>query len=116
MPRKLEATATETTREYKSNPEIDAKIDRFMEANPGLVKAIKEMPRERLERKFFLMRAEQLENRASYREKVMDWVNEDPERKERLTKQFGHIRNENERNRTIYNAAVGEMRTLGVRI
>lgn len=116
MPRKLELENQTDTREYKSNPEIDARIDRFMEANPGLVKAIQEMPRERLERKFFLMRAEQQENRLSYQEKVFAWIEENPDVKEQMQKQFGHVQNEKERNRMTLTAATGEMRSRGVRL
>lgn len=106
----------DATKEYKNNPEIDAKIDKFMQANPGLVKAIQAMPRDRLERKYFLIRAEQQENRLGYREKVLGWLNDNPDVKTALEKQFSYLRNETHRENNIVAAAKGEIHNRGVRL
>ena len=44
----------ELAREFKINPEVNTKLEDFMKAEPGLVKFVKELPREQLERKFLL--------------------------------------------------------------
>jgi hypothetical protein len=44
----------ELAREFKINPEVNARLEAFMKAEPGLVKFVKELPREQLERKFLL--------------------------------------------------------------
>lgn len=117
MPRKLEIPDLPgNAKEYKSNPEIDAKINKFIAENPNLVRSIQEMPRERLERKYFLIRAEQIESRIGYREKVAAWLDDNPDVKERLEKQFGHLRNQKQRDQMIFVAASGEVRSQGVRL
>jgi hypothetical protein len=44
----------ELAREFKINPELNAKLEDFIKTEPGLVKFVKELPREQLERKFLL--------------------------------------------------------------
>ena len=44
----------ELERQFKINPEVNAKLDAFMKAEPGLVQFVKDLPREQLERKFLL--------------------------------------------------------------
>ena len=39
----------ELERQFKINPEVNAKLDAFMQAEPGLVQFVKELPREQLE-------------------------------------------------------------------
>jgi hypothetical protein len=61
-------------RTYKVNPEIDAKLNRFMESEPGLVDFVKKLPREDLERKFILKKMEEREQRQAYSAKVKAWL------------------------------------------
>jgi hypothetical protein len=44
----------ELAREFKINPDVNARLEAFMKAEAGLVKFVKELPREQLERKFLL--------------------------------------------------------------
>lgn len=70
-PKPIEAPA----RTFKVNPEINAKLEGYMEANPDLVKYVKELPREQLERKFLLRKMQEEDQRQGYTAKVKDWLN-----------------------------------------
>ncbi len=97
----------------KINPEINDRLEAFMKANPDLVKFVKELPREHLERKFMLRKMQDVEQRQGYSAKVKDWLakpeqaglvkgmkstispNMKPERQEAMliTQAKNHIRN-----------------------
>lgn len=64
----------ELARQFKINPEINTKLESFMEANPDLVKYVKELPREHLERKFLLRKMQDEDQRQGYTAKVKDWL------------------------------------------
>lgn len=76
-PKKKEDQANQ----IKINPEIDAKLNAFIKAEPGLVQFVKELPREQLERKFMLRKMQDQEQRQSYTAKVKDWL-EKPEQQD----------------------------------
>jgi hypothetical protein len=65
-------------RSYKENPEINARIEKFMKSEPGLVDFVKNLPREDLERKFILKKMQEQEQRQGYSAKVKEWL-EKPE-------------------------------------
>ncbi len=108
-PRKKE----ELARQLKINPEINTKLEAFMEGNPDLVKYVKDLPREQLERKFLLRKMQDEEQRQGYTAKVRAWLakpeqadlvksmkstislNMKPERQESvlITQAKNHIRN-----------------------
>src|SRR5690606_38578257 len=67
--------AAQNGQQYKTNPEIDAKIDAFAKANPDLVKSIQGMSREHLERKVLLGKMREQEQRDAYTVKVKGWLN-----------------------------------------
>jgi hypothetical protein len=103
----------ELARQFRINPEINDKLEAFMKAEPDLVKYVKELPREQLERKFLLRKMQDVEQRQGYTAKVMDWLarpeqadlvksmkstispNMKPERQEAvlITQAKNHIRN-----------------------
>ncbi|CAN5419073.1 hypothetical protein BH09VER1_BH09VER1_29390 [soil metagenome] len=64
----------ELARQFKINPEINTKLEAFMEANKDLVKYVKELPREHLERKFLLRKMQDEDQRQGYTAKVKDWL------------------------------------------
>jgi hypothetical protein len=63
-------------RTYKVNPDVDAKLEKFMAAEPGLVDFVKNLPREDLERKFLLKKMQDQEQRQAYSAKVKDWLDQ----------------------------------------
>jgi hypothetical protein len=68
----------ELIRQFKFNPEVDTRLEAFMKAEPDLVKFLKELPREQLERKFLLRKMRERDQRQSYTAKVKAWL-EKPE-------------------------------------
>ena len=64
--------------QFKINPEVNAKLDAFMQAEPGLVEFVKALPREQLERKFLLRKMQDRDQRQGYSTKVKTWL-EKPE-------------------------------------
>ena len=71
----------ELVRQFKFNPEVDTRLEAFMKAEPDLVKFVKELPREQLERKFLLRKMRDRDQRQSYTAKVKAWL-EKPEQAE----------------------------------
>jgi hypothetical protein len=103
----------EAAGQYKINPEVNAKLDTFMQANADLVQYVKDLPREQLERKFLLRKMKDEEQKQGYTAKVKTWLakpeqadlvqsikstispNTKPERQEQalVTAAKNHIRN-----------------------
>jgi hypothetical protein len=104
---------TEQAQLFKINPEVNAKLDSFMQGNPDLVQYVKDLPREQLERKFLLRKMKDEEQKQGYTAKVKSWLqrpeqadlvqsikstispNMQPERQEQalVTAAKNHIRN-----------------------
>src|SRR5689334_12789744 len=66
---------------FRSNPEVDAKIDAHIKANPKYWAYVQAMPRERLERTVVLNEVRELDRQQRIREGVMKSINRDPEMK-----------------------------------
>jgi len=64
----------ELASQFKINPEINAKLDAFMKAEPDLVQYVKDLPREQLERKFLLRKMKDQEQKEGYTAKVRAWL------------------------------------------
>ena len=64
----------EQAQTFKINPEINARLDTFMNAEPDLVQYVKELPREQLERKFLLRKMKDEEQKQGYTAKVKAWL------------------------------------------
>jgi len=64
----------ELAQQFKINPEVNAKLDAFMKAEPDLVKHVKDLPREQLERKFLLRKMKDEEQKQGYSAKVKAWL------------------------------------------
>lgn len=63
-------TKEELAREFKINPEVNTRLEAFMKAEPGLVKFVKELPREQLERKFLVRKMKNQQQKQGYDAKV----------------------------------------------
>jgi hypothetical protein len=64
----------ELANQFKINPEVNAKLDAFMKAEPDLVQYVKDLPREQLERKFLLRKLKDQEQKKGYTAKVKTWL------------------------------------------
>lgn len=73
----------ELARQFKTNPEVESKLNAFMKAEPDLVQYVKDLPREQLERKFLLRKLKDQEQREGYTTKVKGWL-EKPEQTDLL--------------------------------
>ena len=67
---------------FRSNPEVDAKIDAYIKENPKYWSFIQAMPRDRLERTVVLNEVRQLDRQQRMREGVMTRINADPKLKQ----------------------------------
>jgi hypothetical protein len=66
---------------FRSNPEVDAKIDAYIKENPKYWAYVQAMPRERLERSVVLNEVRQLDRQQRMREGVLSQINRNPEMK-----------------------------------
>src|SRR5438477_12412998 len=66
---------------FRSNPEVDAKIDAYIKDNPKYWAYVQAMPRERLERTVVLNEVRELDRQQRIREGVMKQINRNPEMK-----------------------------------
>jgi hypothetical protein len=73
-PAKKQAKATQ----QKINPEIDAQLNAFIKSEPDLVKFVKDLSREELERKFLLRKMWDRDDHVKYDAKIRAWM-EKPE-------------------------------------
>lgn len=66
---------------FRSNPEVDAKIDAHIKENPKYWAYIQAMPRERLERSVVLNEVRELDRQQRVRVGVLKQINRNPELK-----------------------------------
>jgi len=66
---------------FRSNPEVDAKIDAYVKENPKYWSYVQAMPRERLERTVVLNEVRELDRQQRIREGVLKQINRNPELK-----------------------------------
>lgn len=67
---------------YRSNPEVDAKIDSFVKENPKYWAYVQGMPRERLERTIVLNEVRHLERQQRMRDGILKQIDRNPALKE----------------------------------
>ncbi len=72
---------TADTPNFRSNPEVDAKIDAYIKENPKYWNFIQAMPRDRLERTVVLNEVRQLDRQQRIRDGMMKRINASPELK-----------------------------------
>jgi hypothetical protein len=66
---------------FRNNPEVDAKIDTYIQENPKYWAYIQAMPRDRLERTVVLNEVRELDRQQRMREGVLKQINRNPELK-----------------------------------
>ena len=69
-------------REYRSNPEVDARIDAYIRENPKYWAYVQGLPRERLERSLILTEVQKLDRQQRIRDGVMKEISRNPELKQ----------------------------------
>ena len=67
---------------YRTNPEVEGKIDAYIKENPKHWAYLQGMPRDRLERTVVLNEVRQLERQQRMREGIMKRINTNPELKQ----------------------------------
>jgi len=66
---------------FRSNPEVDAKIDAYIKENPQYWTYVQAMPRDRLERTVVLNEVREVDRQQRIREGVLKQINRNPELK-----------------------------------
>ena len=67
---------------FRTNPEVDAKIDAYIKDNPKYWAYVQAMPRDRLERTVVLNEVREIDRQQRMREGVMKQINRNPEMKQ----------------------------------
>ncbi|HTB79597.1 MAG TPA: hypothetical protein VK717_01790 [Opitutaceae bacterium] len=103
----------------RRNPEIDAKLDKFIGANPVLAGYYEGLSKEELIRKLMLDKMDRAAYRNGRNEELKAWVDEHPEIKSKIEARIRHVPEVN-RERAFINAAKTEamnhaMRPSGIR-
>lgn len=80
-PNGASSTSVEPT-VYRTNPEVEAKIDSYIKENPKYWNYLQAMPRDRLERTVVLNEVRQIERQQRMREGIMKRINDDPKLKQ----------------------------------
>jgi hypothetical protein len=104
--------AQETT--LRRNPEIDAKLGRFIQENPDLHEYYDKLPKEELIRKLMLGKMQRSEYANERNAEIRAWVEEHPEIKERIEQRIRNVP-EQSRERAFINAAKSEAMNQTVR-
>lgn len=74
--------ANSEPREYRSNPEIDSKIDAYIKENPKYWAYVQALPRERLERSLVLVEVQKLDRQQRIRDGIMKEIDRNPDLKQ----------------------------------
>ncbi len=109
---------TEQPSQFKINPEVNAKLDAFMKAEPDLVQYVKDLPREQLERKFLLRKMKDEEQKQGYTTKVKAWL-EKPEQADLVQSIKSTISpnmNPERQDQALVTAAKNHLRNSGIKL
>ena len=96
------------------NPEIDAKLNRFIQENPDLHGYYNGLSKEQLIRKLMLGKMQKGEYSQRRNQEIAQWVEEHPEVKARVEERIRNVPTEN-RERAFINAAKTEAMKEGMR-
>jgi hypothetical protein len=66
---------------FRNNPEVDAKIDSYIQENPKYWAYVQAMPRDRLERTVVLNEVREIDRQQRIREGVLKQINQNPDLK-----------------------------------
>ena len=98
----------------RRNPEIDAKLDRFIGENPALREYYEKLSKDELIRKLMLGKMQRSEYTNGRNAEIKAWVEEHPEIKERVEARIKNVPEQN-RERAFINAAKSEAMNQTVR-
>ena len=122
MPSLKQAVADKKAQEpaLRRNPEIDAKLDKFIGENPKLVEYYNGLSKDELIRKLMLGKMQKAEYSNGRNEEIRAWVEEHPEIKAKIEERLRNVPAAN-RERAFINAAKAEalnqtVRSNGVRV
>jgi hypothetical protein len=122
MPSLKQAIADKKAQEpaLRRNPEIDAKLDKFIGENPKLVEYYNGLSKDDLIRKLMLGKMQKAEYSNGRNEEIRAWVEEHPEIKAKIEERLRNVPEAN-RERAFINAAKTEalnqtVRPNGVRV
>ena len=116
MPSLKQAVAEKKAQEptLRRNPEIDAKLDRFIQENPKLFEYYQGLSKEELIRKQMLGKMQRSEYTNGRNEEIKAWVEEHPEIKSKIEERIRNVPEAN-RERAFINAAKTEAMNQTVR-
>src|SRR5205085_7445731 len=98
----------------RRNPEIDAKLDRFIGENPDLREYYEKLSKDELIRKLMLGKMQRSEYANGRNAEIKAWVEEHPEIKEKIEARIRNVPPQN-RERAFINAAKSEAMNQTVR-
>ena len=116
MPSLKQAVADKKAQEptLRKNPEIDAKLDKFIQENPKLLEYYSALSKEDLIRKQMLGKMQRSEYTNGRNEEIKAWVQEHPEIKSKIEERIRNVPEAN-RERAFINAAKTEAMNQTVR-
>lgn len=117
MPSLKEAIAAKKAAQeptLRRNPEIDAKLDRFIGENPDLREYYEKLSKDELIRKLMLGKMQRSEYANGRNAEIKAWVEEHPEIKEKIEARIRNVPEQN-RERAFINAAKSEAMNATVR-
>lgn len=98
----------------RRNPEIDAKLDRFIGENPALREYYEKLTKDELIRKLMLGKMQRSEYTNGRNAELKAWVEEHPEIKDKIEARIRNVPEQN-RERAFLNAAKSEAMNQTVR-
>ena len=116
MPTLKEKVAEKKAQEptLRRNPEIDAKLDKFIQENPGLAEYYNALSKDELVRKLMLGKMGRADYRQGRNTEIKAWVEEHPEVKARIEERIRNVPEAN-RERAFINAAKREAQDQAIR-
>src|SRR5471030_3322103 len=116
MPSLKQAVAEKKAQDptLRRNPEIDAKLDRFIQENPKLFEHYQGLSKDELIRKQMLGKMQRSEYTNGRNEEIKAWVEEHPEIKSKIEERIRNVPEAN-RERAFINAAKTEAMNQTVR-
>ena len=116
MPSLKQAVADKKAQEptLRRNPEIDAKLDKFIQENPKLLEYYSALSKDELIRKQMLGKMQRSEYTNGRNEEIKAWVEEHPEIKSKIAERIRNVPEAN-RERAFINAAKTEAMNQTVR-
>jgi hypothetical protein len=116
MPSLKQAVADKKAQEptLRRNPEIDAKLDKFIQENPKLLEYYSALSKDELIRKQMLGKMQRSEYTNGRNEEIRAWVEEHPEIKSKIAERIRNVPEAN-RERAFINAAKTEAMNQTVR-